>query len=168
MQRKTIIHPYTAAMVSRVEVWLCDMALKGWMLEKKNGWKFTFVQSSPRKREYFMYSPVDLSKGFSFDYYMAEKRYKSNKRKQIIGSHSIFEVDSDKIDEQYSQYKSARTNYYKKHYLKLFFATFLCIAVLSVLSIVTEINLLAVIVILLFPLIYFAVSYILVKCPPYK
>lgn len=167
MQRKTIIHPFISAMVNQVESWLSDMSLNGWILEEQKGWKFTFVKSASKKREYFMYSAVDLSKGFWADYHMAEKRYKLNQSK-LMSSCSMFEVDSNKIDAQYSQYKSIRNNYYKKHYLKLFLSTFICIVILSTISIATDRNLFGEIIIFLLLFIYFTVSYIIVKYTSYR
>lgn len=138
VMRKTMLHPYTPAMVNYVEKWLTKMSLDGWKLVDKKGWQFCFVRSRKEARHYFIYSGFDASKGISYDFYRAKDIYAKskadiNKRLYDVTQinkrvYDIFEVAPCKIDRQFYDYRIMRNRYYRNHYVKLAIFSFVFIA----------------------------------------
>lgn len=119
MKRKLVLHPYTPAMVNHVERWLTKMSCDGWKLVHKNGWKFYFLRSQKRPRQYFMYSGFDASQGISYEYHRAKDIYAESKAEINKRTDGIFEVSSCKIDSKFYYYRMIRNKYYRNHYVKL-------------------------------------------------
>lgn len=155
-------------MINSIETWLTEMSLNGWALEEQKGWKFIFIRSAPKQREYFMYSALDAGKGFWFDYYMAKKQYELKKSKLLKSTDSIFEVDFNKKNEQYVRYRDMRNKYYKRHYLQLLILTGVFMAILSTMLFLTKNNTILIGMILLIPFLYFGVSCLILMLATHK
>lgn len=122
--RKVFFHPYIPATVNQVERWLTEVAYDGWKLIDKKGWMFYFIKSKKKERQFFMYSGFDLTPGIAYDYLRAKDIYAKSKSKSKIYQRTfdIFEVDTERIDDGFYQYRRLRNQYYRKHYCK--FAVF--------------------------------------------
>lgn len=79
-----------------IEKWLTQMSLNGFALIYNNWWKFVFVETSPKHREYCLYSGFDASKGIWADYYLAKKLCGKTKGKLLKNTYGIFEIDKDR------------------------------------------------------------------------
>ena len=119
MDKKIVFHPYIPAMINHVEKWLTDMSDKGWKLVRKDGWKFYFIKSFKQERRYFMYTGFDASKGFSHEYYRAQKKFAKSGTEINKRTDGVFEVDPCKMDDDFHFYRMIRNKYYRKHYIKL-------------------------------------------------
>lgn len=117
-EKKTVIHPYTAAMLPKTEQWLCNMAANGWIVTEIKHWKFTFIKGNGKPRRYFLYNPIAKGRGIDFDCWLAAQKYANNKSK-LKKSYRAFEVDLAKIDKDFEIYYSLRKKYYKKYYIGL-------------------------------------------------
>ena len=113
-----VFHFYIPAMVNRVERWLSSMSQDGWILTQQKGFRFTFEEQKPAYREYFMYSGFDLSKGFSDQYFWAEKVYR-NRKSALRKDPTIFEIDLNRKDGSLEKTIHSRNNFYRNHYIKL-------------------------------------------------
>ncbi len=118
-KRITFLYPYTPATIILLEKWLCKMAASGWRLERKSGWKFVFRKCKPYSTQYFYYSSFGTNLGIYYDYCQCKRRYSHSG--SIINKlpSSIFEVDIEKIDADFSGYVYLRNKFYKKHYVGL-------------------------------------------------
>jgi len=114
-----VFHFYIPAMVNRVECWLSKMSETGWALAYRTGCRFTFEKQKPVHREYFMYSGFDFSKGFSDQYFWAEKVYR-NRKSALRKDPTIFEIDLNRKDCSIEKTIHSRNNFYRNHYIKLF------------------------------------------------
>lgn len=150
---KVIILPYIPAMVNEVELWLENKSKQGWRLINKKFWMFRFVNCKPYASKYFIYNGFGASKGLSFDFYMAKKKF--GKAKTILnkGNLSVFEVEINRIDRSYWEYKNLRNKFYTAHYLKLLFASILFLATAIVLAAINPL-LIIFVVIWIVPFLY--------------
>lgn len=96
MKKKTVIKPFIPSMSNIIEKWLTQMSLNGFALIYNNWWKFVFVETSPKHREYCLYSGFDASKGIWADYYLAKKLCGKTKGKLLKNTYGIFEIDKDR------------------------------------------------------------------------
>ena len=108
---------YTPATVNRVERWLTEMSQNGWSLVDVNGWYFVFLPIEPREKYFFMYIQPDASKGFSRDYHEVERKYR--KKKSVLKSLLVVEIDPQKIDADYCRFKVSRNKSYLHRYLRM-------------------------------------------------
>lgn len=111
----TRIHPYTAATIRFVEVWLAHMAERGWKLKSLKGWKFSFTRCQSSVRKYFMYLGFDASKGY-YEHYSYVKRTYGLNSSPLDRLDSVFEVDPCKANEELDKYYSQRDRYYCHKY----------------------------------------------------
>lgn len=117
-----------------IEKWLTQMSLNGFALIYNNWWKFVFVETSPKHREYCLYSGFDASKGIWADYYLAKKLCGKTKGKLLKNTYGIFEIDTKKDKQMLYQFKKIRKKHYVKHYFGLFMLTLFFSFILLVLS----------------------------------
>ncbi len=150
---KVIILPHTPAMVNEVEYWLENKAKQGWRLINKKLWVFRFVNCRPYASKYFIYNGFDASKGLSFDFHMAKKKFGKAKTLLNKGNLSVFEVDINKVDQSYCEYKNLRNQFYTAHYLKLLFASIFFLAAAIVLTAINSL-LIILVVVWIVPLLY--------------
>lgn len=122
--RRVVFHPYVPAMVNQVENWLTAMSIDGWKLVDNKGWHFYFLKSREEERKYFIYSGFDSTQGITYDFYRAMDMYSKSKSKLFKRTYSIFEVDPNKIDDDFLIYRMLRNKFYRKHYIKM---TFFCL-----------------------------------------
>jgi hypothetical protein len=159
---KVIILPYIPAMVNEVELWLENQARHGWRLINKKHWVFRFTSCKPYASKYFIYYGFDASKGISFDFYMAKKKFGKAKALLNKGNSSVFEVDINKVDQSYYEYKKLRNHFYTTHYLKLLFASVIFLVVAIILA-ALDFLMLFLVVIWIAPLLYAIVSLLILK-----
>ena len=115
----SVFYPYVPALINSVERWLTQKAFNGWRLEAVHGWKFVFRKCTPYTTRFFSYSGFGTSMGISYDYLASKQRY-SNSKSTINKSVSIiYEVDVEKIDNDFNSFVLLRNKYYLKHYIGL-------------------------------------------------
>lgn len=114
-----LFHPHIKAMVNQVENWLTEVSRDGWKLVDKKGWLFYFDKSKENEIQYFIYSGFDSSPGIAYDFLRAKDRYSKSKSKLFELTYDVFEVDQNKIDEEYNKYRMLRNRFYRSHYIKL-------------------------------------------------
>ncbi len=68
-----------------------------------------------------MYSGFGASFGWSYDYYRAMEKYSNRQSALFKRTYQIFEIDPQKIDDDYIQYHVSRNKFYRKHYIQLAF-----------------------------------------------
>lgn len=143
--------------VNRIEKKLSDFSLDGWKLILKLGCRFTFIESTPKKRRYVLYTKFDCSKGIDYHFFSTKNKYKINKSK-LNNCCDIFEVDLSKIDSEFDRFIKARTHYFIKRYIYLS----IYFAILEAISIVItyQTKLWFVPVFMVIPLLYSIVSLI--------
>ncbi len=143
------------------------MSENGWALIDHNWFRFTFRESKPQTREYFVYYPVDKKDSYVETYYMCKRLYgKGNNKSELNkneNSFCIFEVDTSKKDRAFDIAKKQRKKHIAKYYLILGLIFLLCALLLSIVSLSFVLNLLPITVFLLIPEIYFFVSLIILK-----
>ena len=122
MKITKIIRPFTILHLEQIEAWLKKQSLNGYMLVDLKGWSFSFVECSPRQREYFLYVSPFLEKNDRFlaEFYFIRNLYylrKSllNKKRNL----NIFEADISKLDQGYFVTRKTRTKHYLKYHIKL-------------------------------------------------
>ena len=151
-------------MSTTIEKWLTQMSLNGFELIYNNGWRFIFIETSSKHREYCMYSGFDASKGIWADYYLTKKLCGNTKSKLSKNAYGIFEIDTKKDKQILYQFKKIRKKHYIKHYFSLFMLTLFFSFILLVLSCFNRYY----IILLIFCLalvIYYLVSLIVtIKC----
>ena len=126
-----VIHPHIRGFVNQTEEWLRLQAIQGFRLEKYHGWSFTFRRCQPYPAQYFMFSAFNSSKEIHFDYYTAKRKYA--KKNSILNhvSYEIFELDSEKIDDDFVKYKQTRNNFYKRQYTGEFLFSIVAVVLLA-------------------------------------
>ena len=163
MKTKSVFRPFYPAMINRIEAWLAVMASEGWTLIEQTGWKFVFIQSTPKETEYFMNTFFDSSKGIWFDYFMAKRQYelkrsKLKSNKLIKSTYDIFEIDLSKKDKNFAIYKHIRNKYYKKHYLGLLILSVILVILNLIAAFIAKGIIWEIIAITMIPVLYFGIS----------
>lgn len=161
MKKITIIKPFIPSMSNAIEIWLTKMALNGFALVSISGWKFTFIESSPRYREYCIYSGFGASKGIWADYYLVKQLCSNTKTKLSNDSYRIFEIDENKDKQTIHQFKKLRKRYYFKHYFSMLILTLFFSSILFGLTLVNNYCLILFLCYIVFVL-YHLVSLVLV------
>ena len=133
--KKDVIHPYIPATVMQVERWLSEMSEQGWKLTAIRGWRFSFEQTAPGKREYFFFSDL-LEKriGSHHDFLEAKRRYADKKNKINQRGDNIFEIDERKKDNDLGSFFRYRNHFYRSYYLKLTVLSVLLLCILVAVS----------------------------------
>lgn len=134
MVKKVVYRFSNLAMVNRTENWLADQASNGWLLCDHDGFKFSFIQKLPAKREYMINPIFDSSRGVHYIFYAAKSAYGISQNKSQLNKKTldIFEIDTQKKDRGYEKYINARNDYCRRHYLSLTLLFFFISAVLAV------------------------------------
>ena len=132
----TIFRPYTIDFVPNIEKYLEEQALKGYELVDVGFWTFTFEESKPKKREYFIYEApfADKTDKFLSSYLFAKRKYQKKKTRLNKELSSCFEVDPDKKDDSWTFYRKSRTRYYLKYRIISAIVLLLLLTVFVVLS----------------------------------
>lgn len=138
------------------------MSLKGFELIYNNGWRFVFMETPPKHREYCMYSGFDASKGIWADYYLTKKLCGNTKSKLLKNTYGIFEIDTKKDKQMLYQFKKIRKKHYVKHYFSLFMLTLIFSFIMLVLSCLNRYCIILFILFLVL-VIYYLVSLIISK-----
>ena len=126
---KTIIfYPFIKWYPNRIERWLKKKSENGYKLVGISGCRFTFVQTYPREREYYIYSSPLFNKYDKFisEYYSARDRYSLKKSEINKGLNFAFEVDINKIDKDFYSYRLTRNKHYSRYYYKFLLFGLLC------------------------------------------
>lgn len=157
-----IVRPHIPASVNGTEQWLQNKASDGLRLIQYNHWIFTFQKCRPYHGRYFIYSGFDKSKGFSYDYFRAKKKYQKAKSKLNQTPTTVFEVDINKIDSDYYGYIRTRNKFYFLHYTRLFLFSSFCV-IISLCLVLYEIHTWFLLLLCFVPFIYSLISLVVLK-----
>lgn len=129
-------YPFTMLQLPQVENFLRQQSSKGYRLISIKTFCFTFVESSPQEREYFLYKspPFEKPDRFMNDFFSAKRQYAMKKSKLNKTKCLCFEVDLKKIDSSYSALGVARNKHYLKYYSKMFVIDLIGVVVLVIVS----------------------------------
>lgn len=166
--KKTVIKPFFPPMTSAIEKWLTQMALNGFTLVSNNGWKFVFIESSPKSRKYCIYSGFDASKGIWSDYYLAKKLCCNTKTKLSNDTYGIFEIDTKKENQILYHFKNLRKKHYIKHYCSLFLLTLFFSVILFILSYLNNSYIVVLVFCLAFTFYYLVSLFVVLICDKTK
>ena len=136
MKEHKKIYPFTILQLPRAEKFLRQQSLKGYRLISIKSFCFTFVESSPQEREYFLYKSPLFEKPDCFMkvFFSARRRYAIKKSKLNKSRCLCFEVDLKKTDVSYSILRTARSKHYLKYYSKMLVIDLIGVSVLVIAS----------------------------------
>ena len=106
--------------IRNIEKRLKELAKDGYELYDYNFFTFTFIESTPAEREYFVYfDTLEKNRSFYGEFSSIKRQYAKKKTRYPIEHKKyslleVIEINTDKIDDNYKWYFFSRNSYFQK------------------------------------------------------